>query len=100
MSAIGTWKLTIQSPMGTQHPTATFTETPAGMVGTLTSPTGETGTVEGLTADGDTLSWKANVTGPMGAMLLAFTATVEGDSLTGKVTTPMGSIDLTGERQA
>ena len=99
MSILGTWKLTITSPMGTQHPTITFAEDGGAMTGIMTSPAGESGTVDALVVEGDTATWKANVVSPMGPMNLAFAASVTGDSLTGNLTTPMGPIPMTGERQ-
>lgn len=99
MSVLGTWKLTITTPMGTQNPTIAFTEEAGSVIGTMTSPTGESGTVEDLVVDGSSASWKANVNGPMGPLNLAFAATIEGDTLAGTITTPMGPINMTGARQ-
>lgn len=99
MSVVGSWKLTINSPMGTQHPTVAFAEEAGTTTGTMTSPTGESGTVDALVIEGPTATWRATVVGPMGPLNLAFTATFDDDSLTGSITTPMGAIPMTGVRQ-
>ena len=50
------------------------------------------------TVDGDTLTWKADITSPM-AMTLEFTATVDGDSMSGNVKLgAFGDATFTGTR--
>ena len=83
MSADGTWNTTMNTPMGAQNGTMTLSTDGGTLTGTLKSPQGEIELTDG-TADGDTLTWKADITSPM-AMTLEFTATVDGDSMSGNV---------------
>jgi hypothetical protein len=99
MSVLGTWKLTITTPMGTQNPIIAFIDEGGTVKGIMTAPTGESGEAGTVVVDGDSVTWKADVNGPMGAMNLAFSATATGDTLTGQVTTPMGAMPITGARQ-
>ena len=76
MSADGTWKTTINSPMGVQQGTQDI----SGKV------------------DGNTLTWASKLTQPF-PIDLEFTVTVEGDSMTGSVKAgAFGSSPLKGER--
>ena len=83
MSADGTWNTTMNTPMGAQNGTMTLSTEGGNLTGKLTSPQGEIELQDG-TVDGDSLSWKADITSPM-AMTLEFAATVDGDSMTGNV---------------
>ncbi len=83
MSADGTWNTTMNTPMGAQNGTMTLSTEGGTLTGTLSGPQGEIELTDG-TVDGDTLTWKADITSPM-AMTLEFTATVDGDSMSGNV---------------
>ena len=96
MSADGSWKITVNTPMGAQEVTATI----------VTSGDAFTGKTEGRLGsqeisgkvDGDTLTWSANITNPM-PMTLDFNATVSGDTMSGKVKLgSFGDGPLTGVR--
>ncbi len=100
MSVAGTYDTVVKSPMGDQKGTFTvvpgddgnsFTGSMAGGMGSMD--------VEDGKIDGDTLTWKMNMTVPM-PMELNCEATVNGDQLTGKVGAgAFGDMPLTGERQ-
>ena len=97
MSADGTWNTTMNTPMGAQNGTMTLSTDGGTLTGTLVSPTGEIELTDG-TVDGDTLTWKADITSPM-AMTLEFTATVDGDSMSGNVKLgAFGDATFTGTR--
>ena len=83
MSADGNWNTTMNTPMGAQNGTMTLSTDGGTLTGKLVSPQGEIELADG-TVDGDTLTWKADITSPM-AMTLEFTATVDGDSMSGYV---------------
>ena len=97
MSADGTWNTTMNTPMGAQNGTMTLSTDGGTLTGTLVSPQGESELADG-TVDGDTLTWKADITSPM-AMTLEFTATVDGDSMSGNVKLgAFGDATFTGTR--
>ncbi len=83
MSADGTWNTTMNTPMGAQNGTMTLSTEGGTLTGNLASPQGEIELQDG-TVDGDSLTWKADITSPM-AMTLEFSATVDGDTMTGNV---------------
>ena len=96
MSADGTWKITINTPMGAQTVTATITTSGDTFTGKTESPMGSQ-EISGK-VDGDKLTWSSAITNPM-PMTLEFEATVAGDSMTGNVKLgAFGNASLKGER--
>ena len=99
MSVAGTYDTVVKSPMGDQK--GTFTVVPGDdgtFTGSMQGGMGGMDVVDGK-VDGDTLTWKMNMTVPM-PMELNCEATVAGDQLTGKVNAgAFGDMPLTGERQ-
>ena len=83
MSADGTWNTTINTPMGAQNGTLTLSTEGGNLTGKMASPQGEMDIQDGA-IDGDTLSWKADITSPM-PMTLEFSASVNGDEISGTV---------------
>lgn len=99
MSVAGTYDCMTKTPMGDQKSTftvvdngdGTFSGQNAGAMGSMT--------VEDGKIDGNTLTWKMNMTVPM-PMTLEGNATVEGDTLTGTVNAgAFGAMAMTGTRQ-
>jgi len=96
-SADGTWKTTMNTPMGKQEGTLTLKTDGGALSGKLAGPQGEIDIDEGK-VEGDTLSWKAKLTSPM-PMTLEFDATVEGDDISGNVKLgAFGNASFTGTR--
>ncbi len=97
MAVDGTYDVTVKSPLGDQVSTLmvksdgnTFTGTNSGAMGS--------NDISG-TVDGDTLTWKQDMTVPM-PMTLDMTATVDGDAITGTVGAgAFGSFPLSGTRK-
>ena len=83
MSADGTWNTTINTPMGAQNGTLTLSTEGGNLTGKMTGAGGEMDIQDGA-IDGETLTWKADITSPM-AMTLEFTASVDGDAISGSV---------------
>ena len=83
MSADGTWNTTINTPMGAQTGTLTISTEGGALTGKMTGAGGEMDIQDGA-IDGDTLTWKADITSPM-AMTLEFSASVSGDEISGNV---------------
>jgi hypothetical protein len=97
MSADGTWNTTINTPMGPQNGALTLSTEGGNLTGKMTGAQGEMDIQDGA-IDGDTLSWKADITAPM-AMTLEFSASVEGDEIKGSVKLgAFGNADFSGTR--
>ena len=97
MSVDGSWKITLQTPMGAQASTLALATEGATLTGSLESPFGALPIEDGI-VDGNQLTWKAKMTAPM-AMTLDFTASVQGDEISGEVKMGgMGSAPFSGTR--
>jgi len=95
-AADGTWKITINTPMGAQEVTAEITTAGDTFSGKTSGRMGDAA-VSGK-VDGDTLTWSADITQPM-PMTLEFSATVAGDAMTGNVKLgAFGNAPLSGVR--
>ena len=95
-AADGTWKITINTPMGAQEVTAEITTSGDTFTGKTSGRMGDAAVAGKV--DGDTLTWTADITQPM-PMTLDFTATVAGDAMTGNVKLgAFGNAPLTGVR--
>jgi hypothetical protein len=98
-NANGTWKTVINSPQGDQAGVLTLRSSGNSLSGSYDSAEEGTLAIENGKVDGDTLSWKMNVSIPT-TMTVDCQATVTGNSLTGTVTTgPFGDFPLTGTRE-
>jgi len=95
MSIGGTWKLTMNTPFGVQTPTLTIdVESNSGK---LSAATGDV-ELEDLKIEGNTASFTAKVSTPMGKFPVSFEATADGDNLSGTFKTMMGKTEFTGVR--
>ena len=96
MSADGTWKTTINSPMGVQQGTLTIKTDGGSFTGSMQSAQGAQD-ISGK-VDGNTLTWASKLTQPF-PIDLEFTVNVDGDKMSGSVKAgAFGSSPLTGER--
>ena len=98
MSVDGAYKLTVNTPMGVQTPTLTLKEDGGALSGTIDGQEGKTD-FSGGTVDGNSASWELTISPQGQEIKLTFTAAVEGNSISGKVSTPMGGVDFTGQRE-
>jgi hypothetical protein len=83
MSIDGSWKITINSPMGSQEATLTLNTDGGSLSGSMAGPQG-TQEFEGGSIDGNNLQWVVDMTQPM-PMKLEISATVDGDDISGNV---------------
>jgi hypothetical protein len=99
MAAVdGDWDVTIKSPMGDQKAVLSITSDGASFSGKMAGGLGAMDIPSG-TVDGNTLSWKMDMTVPM-PMTLDCTATVDGDAVTGQVVAgAFGAMGLSGTRK-
>jgi len=94
MSAVGSWNIAMETPMGTRKAVLTLA---ADGSGTMAVDAGSTPIKDGH-IDGNKASWKTDIQQPM-PMTLEFSATVEGDSMSGSVKLGMfGNAPLSGTR--
>lgn len=99
MSVAGTYECLTKTPMGDQ--TSSFTVVPgddgASFTGSNVGPLGSLEVFDGK-IDGNTLTWRMEMTVPMPLTLNA-TATIDGDTLTGTVNAgAFGDMPMTGTR--
>ena len=96
MSADGTWKTTVNSPMGVQQGTLTVQTSGDTFTGAMQGAQG-TNDISGK-VDGATLTWSTAITQPF-PITLEFTVTFDGDNATGSVKAgAFGSSPLTAVR--
>ncbi|HZF45115.1 MAG TPA: hypothetical protein VEZ26_02185 [Sphingomonadaceae bacterium] len=100
MSVAGTYECLTKTPMGDQI--STFTVVPsddgASFTGLNAGPLGSLEVKDGK-IDGNTLTWKMDMTVPM-PLTLEATATIDGDTLTGTVNAgAFGAMPMTGARK-
>jgi len=97
MSADGTWNITTNTPMGAQKGTLELATDGGALSGKMSGQQGEIELKDGV-VDGDSVSWKADITSPM-AMTLEFSGTVDGDSISGNVKLgAFGNASFSGSR--
>lgn len=97
MSIDGTWKVTMNSPMGAQEAELKLTTDGSSLSGQMVSPQGSIDLSDG-TVNGNDASWKAALTEPM-PITLEFTATFDGDSVSGNAKLgAFGNASFTGTR--
>jgi predicted Zn-dependent peptidase len=100
MAAVdGDWDVTIKSPMGDQKSVFTVNSDGSSFTGKVAGALGSMDVKDG-TVDGNTLTWKMDMTVPM-PMTLEGSATVDGDNISGEVKAgAFGSMAMSGCRKA
>lgn len=82
MSVVGTWRLTITTPIGKHASVLELTETDGGVEGSAKGDAESTPPIAPVFVDGNRLTWAQAITKPM-RLNLTFAVTGEGDTLTG-----------------
>jgi hypothetical protein len=97
MAVDGTWKIAMETPMGTRNATLSLAAAGGALTGTMSGEAGTTAIFDGK-VDGSTVSFKVDIVNPM-ALTLEFSAAIEGDKLSGSVKLGMfGDAPLSGTR--
>lgn len=78
---IGTWDVTLKTPIGTLNAVYIFTDAEGALAGTA-STTSETVPLAAIVCDGPRVTWRQSVTRPI-RLNLDFDVTVAGRTLTG-----------------
>lgn len=81
MTILGTWDVTIKTPIGSLPVAYVFAAEEDGMSGVATLR-GDTVSVDDIVIDGSRVTWRQSITKPM-RLHLEFDVTVDGDRLTG-----------------
>jgi hypothetical protein len=98
MAADGTWKLTINTPMGPQESTLVLAASGAALTGTQSAGSGEGQAIEEGAVEGDAVRWKASISRPM-PLTLEFSGAIAGDTISGSVKLGMfGTSSFSGSR--
>ena len=98
MAVDGTWKLTVNTPMGAQESTLVISTAGGKATATQSAGSSEPRPVDDVTVSGNNVSWKASITKPM-ALTLEFNGSVDGDRMNGQVKLGMfGSQPFSGVR--
>ncbi len=98
MAVDGTYKVDINSPMGTQSATLTLKTAGSSLSGTSAGAQG-TQDFDGGTVDGNDFAFSMSLSGPMGQIQLDFKGTVDGDDISGNVQLgSYGSASFKGSR--
>ncbi len=98
MSLAGSYKCTMNTPMGVQTPTLTIKEEGGVVSGTMAGQMGNTDFADGK-ADGDSATWDMTIEAMGQKIAVSCKCTVDGDSISGQMTSPMGAADFTGTRE-
>jgi hypothetical protein len=97
MAIDGSWKITVNSPMGVQEATLALATSGDTLTGTQTGSFGTQQLVDGR-VEGNTASWKASINAPF-PLTLEYAVTIDGDKMTGSVKAgAFGSSPLQGQR--
>lgn len=97
MSADGTWKLNMQTPLGDRNATLTLVSAGGALTGKLTGEEGNTTDIYEGKLDGNSASWKADIKSPM-PLTLSFTGALDGDKMAGNVSAAVGSWPFSGTK--
>jgi hypothetical protein len=99
MALDGTWKITVNTPMGAQEGKLILKTNGASLTGSQSGPNGSMVLQNGK-IDGNKATWTADMTEPM-PLKLEFSVTVTGDQMSGEVKAgDFGASPLNGTRQA
>src|ERR1700759_3071137 len=99
MAIDGKWEITINRPLGAQKAHRARKSDGASLSGTQTAQ-GSTQPLANGKADGNKLSWSANITSPM-PMTLEFSGNVDGEKISGSVKAgAFGSFPFSGGKTA
>ncbi len=94
----GTWRLTMETPAGTETPLLLIKEGNGTLTGNMDGDLGKP-ELDDIRVNGNNFSFKMAVKGPMGMMRLDFGGVISGDVISGNFFSPMGPAQFTGKRQ-
>jgi hypothetical protein len=96
-AVVGSWNLTIETPVGTQQSTMVVSGTAEALEGKIVSEQGEA-MLRDVVFDAGKLAFGLTIDAQGQQLDLTFEGTVDGDSLTGSFQSPFGPAPVTGTR--
>lgn len=97
-AAVGSWNMTIETPLGTQTPTIDVTGDASGLMVSMGSPDGTVEATDVTFGEDGALGFTVDIDAGGQQLTLVFTGMVEGDSLTGAFATDFGDMEATATR--
>lgn len=97
-AAVGSWNMTIETPLGTQTPTIDVTGDASGLMVSMGSPDGTVEATDVTFGEDGSLGFTVDIDAGGQQLTLVFTGMVEGDSLTGAFATDFGDMEATATR--
>ncbi|MFK7864849.1 MAG: hypothetical protein AB8B95_11560 [Pseudohongiellaceae bacterium] len=94
--AVGVWSVEMNTPLGALPATLTVNADGTGMM--VADGLGEA-PIEGITFDGNTMNFEAEVDAQGQTLVLEFNGTVEGDAVNGAFGSDFGDFGVSGTRQ-
>ena len=94
--AVGVWGVEMNTPLGALPATLTINEDGSGMMsaeGLGDAP------IDGITFDGNTLAFSAEIDAQGQTLVLEFSGAVDGDSIEGEFGSDFGAFGVSGSRQ-
>lgn len=94
-AGVGVWEVEMNTPLGALPATLTLNADGTGVMGS--DQLGEA-PIEGITFDGNSIAFDAEVDAQGQTLVLEFSGSVEGDSLSGEFGSDFGAFAVTGSR--
>ena len=97
-AAVGSWNMTIETPLGTQTPTINVTGDASGLMAAMVSPEGEVEATDVTFGEDGALGFTVEIEAGGQQLTLVFSGMVDGDSLDGTFATDFGDMTATATR--
>jgi hypothetical protein len=97
-AAVGSWNMSIETPLGTQTPTINVIGDSSGLTVAMASPQGEVEATDITWTDDGSLGFTVEVSAGGQEIRLVFSGNVEGDSMNGTFASDLGDFTATATR--
>ncbi len=97
-AAVGSWNMSIETPLGTQTPTINVTGDASGLMVGMASPDGTVEATDVTFGEDGSLGFTVEIDAGGQQLTLVFSGMVEGDALNGTFSTDFGDMEATATR--
>ena len=97
-AAVGSWNMTIETPLGTQTPTIDVTGDANGLMVAMASPDGSVEATDVTFGEDGSLGFTVAIDAGGQQLTLVFSGMVDGDALNGTFATDFGDMEATATR--